>query len=48
MTRSPIAFALLAVALAIVPPAQAAPPRNDNYLASLRLNDETGLFESLR
>lgn len=35
------AVALVAV-VGLVPSAQAAPPRNDNYLASLRLNDATG------
>jgi ribosomal protein S17 len=42
MTRSPLAALGLFAALAAVQPAQAAPPRNDNYLASLRMNDSTG------
>jgi hypothetical protein len=33
---------MLAAVLAVAPPAPAAPPRNDNYLASLRINDESG------
>jgi hypothetical protein len=40
MTRL-AAFVLLA-ALGVAQPAQAAPPRNDNYLASVRINDANG------
>ena len=42
MTRSSLAALGVLVALAAAQPAQAAPPRNDNYLASLRINDATG------
>jgi hypothetical protein len=47
MTRFLVAvLPLLAAALTIVPPASAAPPPNDNYLASLRLNDARGALPS--
>jgi ribosomal protein S17 len=42
MTRSSLAALATFAALAAVTPAQAAPPRNDNYLASVRVNDTTG------
>jgi hypothetical protein len=40
--RRALLFAVLAAGLAVVPAAAAAPPRNDNYLSSLRLNDASG------
>lgn len=42
MTRLSLAVVALLIAVTPVAPAQAAPPRNDNYLASLRINDGTG------
>jgi hypothetical protein len=42
MTRSALAGLALLGALSAAQAAHAAPPRNDNYLASVRINDTTG------